>query len=95
MNAPVQCARHGAAEASFVCSHIVETIDDGVARGFSWAVDEEGDHQSLCDDCHHKSHAMTDAQWEDHVAATGRILCLKCFWRAWEINGKPDSHHAH
>lgn len=91
----VKCATHGEQEGAFVCTHVVQTVDDGVARGFTWEKDHDGDHQAQCDVCHDNAHKMNEAQWEEYVAKIGAVLCLQCFWRAWELNGKPTPGHHH
>ncbi|HEX3886817.1 MAG TPA: hypothetical protein VHW05_04915 [Phenylobacterium sp.] len=83
MSELVQCEVHGAREATVVCCHVVETLRDGLVRGFRWFVDADGEYEATCDTCS----SMSDDEWESVAVELGRVLCFACYTRAAELNG--------
>jgi hypothetical protein len=83
MNAPITCTKHGKAEETFVCSHILASLKDGVGRGFFPAIDDEGGYQALCAKCD----AMSDADWENEGKDFIEMVCLGCYRDAADLNG--------
>ncbi len=82
MSDQVSCAEHGVQEETFVCTHICDTLEDGIQRGFNWKLDEDGEFTAVCDGCHNAS----DDEWGRISGQVIRLLCLLCFKRAGEMN---------
>jgi len=81
-NDNIDCPEHGKGRAAYVCTHIFETLNDGVARGFHWVRDEDDEIQAFCDVCWDAD----DEAWEQISAAGPRLLCLECLKKAADIN---------
>ena len=79
----VSCGEHGQAEATVVCPHLVETLEDNHARGFHWVIDDEGTIQAFCETCW----IASEEEWEKLKEAGCRILCVNCLDSAAAING--------
>ncbi len=79
----IECDKHGPNEATFVCSHILETLRTKTPRGLNWDFDEEGGIQAFCDSCWN----ATDEEWLEISADTCRMICLGCLKDAAAING--------
>ncbi len=78
----LKCGTHGRQKETFVCKHITQTLQDGVARGFVWDY-VDGAHEAICGACNELSEAAFQAQAEEN----GRSLCYGCFRDAAAING--------
>ena len=85
----VRCSEHGEQEETFVCQHIVETLRDGVARGFFWSSIQTDITQpdALCSACYATVMAAGGDWTPQAEAAAGvRLLCGACYDRAKAIN---------
>lgn len=78
----IECDVHGEREATSICTHILDTLGDGIARGFGWCFFDDH-YQAACDGCH----AMSDEEWDEARAELIRVVCIQCFARAAAING--------
>jgi hypothetical protein len=85
----VTCPVHGVQDETFVCQHIVQTLLDGVARGFHWS----GEGQSArphawCSSC---NAVLEEAGWEwtreAEEFAHVKLLCGRCYDDAKCLNG--------
>ena len=76
------CDTHGNAEATYVCPHLLDTLKDGVPRGFHWFCDEDGEIQAFCSDCWD----ATDEEWEWILEQGPKLLCRRCLEGAAAIN---------
>jgi hypothetical protein len=82
----IACTIHGPGEATYVCSHVAQSLQDNVPRGFHWHVDENQNFQAFCTACD----AMDEAAWAKVVASVSRAMCIQCFQRVAALNGaKP------
>lgn len=82
MTREVECENHGTSEATFTCTHLMQTIKDGKPRGFHWIRDEEGEIQAFCDACWDAD----DEEWKKISAEGPRMLCLDCLKKIAAIN---------
>ena len=82
MSATIHCDAHGDQAWAAVCRHVADTIGDGVPRGFTYVIDDEGAYQAFCDDCE----ALSAAEWERVRSAVHTIICVECFRRAAVLN---------
>ena len=82
MTQTITCGTHGKQERTFVCKHIIETLQDGEARGFCWNK-ADGDFQAICTACNDLSENEFHAIEEDNIS----LLCFGCFQDAAAING--------
>jgi len=82
VSAPVRCGEHGEQAWAAVCKHIADTVDDGVPRGLTCVIDDEGAYQAFCDDCE----ALSTAEWERISADVHTIICVECLRRAAAAN---------
>ena len=83
MSGLISCRQHGDQQAAMVCVHVVESLSDGVARGFYWCLDDDSGYNATCDGCRD----MTEEAWEATHVELGRAVCLECFAQAGRING--------
>ncbi len=79
----IDCDKHGSNEETFVCSHILETLQTKTPTGFHWILDEEGGVQAFCDACWN----ATDDEWAEMSGTVCRMICLNCLKNAATING--------
>ena len=82
MSDPIVCDVHGESVATYVCTHICDTLQDGVPRGFLWQLND-GEYDAICAACN----AMPDEAWEEQASDTLRLLCFECYAKAAELNG--------
>ena len=78
----MNCAEHGDRAWAAGCAHLLDTLRDGVPRGFWWVIDDEGGYQALCSSCEE----MDSTEWERVREDLHAILCVECFRRAASIN---------
>lgn len=79
----IPCPIHGTGEATYVCVHVAQSLQDNVPRGFHWHVDESQNFQAFCTACD----AMDAEAWAKVVASVSRAVCIQCFQRAAALNG--------
>ncbi|HPF22635.1 MAG: hypothetical protein R3C08_09210 [Hyphomonas sp.] len=79
----IECSAHGSNEETFVCSHILETLQKRIPKGFHWILDHDGCIQAFCDACWN----ATDEEWAETSATVCRLICLVCLKDAATING--------
>ncbi len=87
-NKVVECCVHGEQQATYVCQHIVETLHDGIPRGFWWANDPENSRpDAWCSACESMVQ-KTNGEWNDESEsfAKATLLCGACYDRAKLIN---------
>lgn len=78
---------------TFVCQHIVQTLHDGVARGFFWARDADTDRpDAWCLVCNARV-AGCAGEWTDDALELAKVslLCGRCYDRAKSINFPTES----
>lgn len=79
----MQCARHGAQRRAFVCTHILQSFEDGSLPGFIWGRDEEGEYDAVCSACN----AMPAPDFDRRAKELVRAICLQCFADAGSRHG--------
>lgn len=91
----VDCPQHGAQQATFVCHHIIQTLQDGQPRGF-WSSEESPENprpDSWCDACEEVVNRVGEWNDESEGFAGITLLCGACYDRAKAMNapaaGKP------
>ena len=78
----IKCGTHGKQEETLVCKHIIETLKDGVPRGFCYNK-SDGEWEAIWDACNDLSPEDFAAIAEENV----NTLCYGCFRQAAAING--------
>jgi|TARA_R100000306_G_scaffold60710_1_gene61349 hypothetical protein len=85
----VECCEHGQQQATYVCQHVVQSLRDGVPRGFWSAEAAPGDKRpdSWCSACEEMVN-KTGGEWNDESEefAGVKLLCGACYDRAKELN---------
>jgi hypothetical protein len=84
----VECPEHGSQPATFVCQHIVQSLRDGVPRGFLWPAGTGMERpDAWCVSCDDAVEA-TGGEWTDESEAEAGVtlLCAACYDRAKEMN---------
>ena len=89
MSAMIECAEHGSSNASFVCTHVRQSLIDNVARGFCYSsLDPDVEPCAWCDHC---DQMLTNGggDWNEELEAVAKIklLCSSCFMKAARLNG--------
>ena len=84
----MQCSIHGEQDETFVCRHIVQSLEDGTPCGFWWSADSDQQRPDAwctnCDDLVSK----TGGEWTEEVLAVAQVtlLCGFCYDSAKKIN---------
>ncbi|MBN1904118.1 MAG: hypothetical protein JW927_03385 [Deltaproteobacteria bacterium] len=85
----VECSTHGKQQATYVCQHIIQSLRDGIPRGFWSAEPEPGDLRpdSWCSACEEMVN-KTCGEWNDESEefAGVTLLCGECYDRAKAMN---------
>ena len=83
MTDTLECATHGKQEATYICTHIVESLHDRNPHGFFWT-DEDG-FAGWCLECEEK---RLELGWvkELYEFMDFKPLCRSCFEMARGIN---------
>jgi len=87
------CSEYGQQEETFVCQHIVQSLEDSQTRGFHWSSEDNALRpDARCHKCDDKAKA-TDREWteENMKFADIQLLCGLCYDKAKEINVKQNS----
>ena len=87
--ATVTCASHGVQPPTFVCQHLVESLDSRRAIGFWWSREDDSDRpDAWCSACKEQL-ASTNQQWTAETVqfARPKLLCGSCYDLAYQING--------
>ena len=93
MSGPVQCATHGPQRAAFICHHLLDSMQDGVARGLYWHEDDAGEINAWCVECENYRLEI-GGDWTDESDAFTQIklICAACFERLKGLNGFGGIH---
>lgn len=84
----IECDLHGKQQTTYVCQHIVQTLQDSQPRGF-WSADESPENprpDSWCNECEDLVNKTGDWNDESEAFANVKILCGACYDRAREMN---------
>lgn len=88
-----ECCTHGKQAATYVCQHILQTLQDSKPRGF-WSAEVgpgELHPDSWCSECE----AMVNAvgEWDDETEAKAGIslICSVCYERARDLNQSTET----
>tara|TARA_R110001599_G_C12225620_1_gene657670 strand:+ start:1781 stop:2092 length:312 start_codon:yes stop_codon:yes gene_type:complete len=84
----VECCEHGKQQATYVCQHIVQGLQDGEPRGF-WSSGERPDNSrpdSWCSACEEVVNRAGEWNDESEAFAGVKLLCGACYDRAKEMN---------
>ena len=82
----VECSTHGKQQATFVCQHIILSLQDGKPRGFWSAETEELRPDSWCSECEDLVNEV--GEWNDETEAFAGVslLCGACYDKAKAMN---------
>ena len=87
-NKYIECCKHGKQQATYVCQHIVQSLEDEKPRGF-WCSNESPDNprpDAWCNEC---EAIVNDAGgWNDETElfAGVKLLCGACYDKAKHLN---------
>jgi hypothetical protein len=88
MSDKVRCATHGEDQATYVCRHIVESLDTGNAVGFHWPADSGGNSRpdAWCWECNEVCRSE-GGEWTEAALQFVQVtvLCGGCYDRAKAI----------
>ncbi|HLZ02279.1 MAG TPA: hypothetical protein VKR55_09015 [Bradyrhizobium sp.] len=87
MSDKVQCQTHGEQEATYVCRHIMDSIDTGKAVGFHWPRDSDMSRpDAWCTECE-QVRQSEGGDWTDTAMkfVDVSVLCGGCYDRAKAI----------
>ncbi|MDH5672727.1 MAG: hypothetical protein OEZ06_11295 [Myxococcales bacterium] len=80
----VECPEHGRQPAAFVCQHIIEGLNEGLAHGFYWAEQPEFDRpDAWCGSCQRLVEEQ-GGEWTESAQEQACIgmLCGLCYDQA-------------
>ncbi len=89
MSDAVQCDEHGASSETFVCSHVLDSLHDGIPRGFIYSsLDAADEPSAYCSECDEMLNA-NGGEWTEELekSADIKLLCYQCFLQAARLNG--------
>lgn len=92
----IDCSEHGQQEETFVCQHIVQSLEDEQPRGFHWSSEDNTSRpDAWCHECSDQTKTI-DGEWteENMEFANVQLLCALCYDRAKEINFKQNTFNA-
>ena len=75
-------------QATYVCQHILQTLRDGIPRGF-WSSSESPENprpDSWCSECEEVANAAGGWDDESEAFAGVSLLCGSCYDRAKRMN---------
>ena len=84
----VECSEHGEQQATFVCQHVVQTLRDGVLRGF-YSAEESPDNSrpdSWCSECEDLVNRLGEWNDESEAFAHVTVICGCCYDQAKTMN---------
>ena len=88
----VECCEHGRQQETFVCQHIVQSLKDGIPRGF-WSAEADENHprpDSWCNECEKLVTSVGEWNDETETFAGVKLLCGACYDRAKEMNERKS-----
>lgn len=80
--AQMNCPIHGDQRQTLVCQHIVDTVNDGKARGFHWNRRDGSEYEAVCTECKQ----IPESQQKTRLAPIVRGICIQCFAEAGRKN---------
>ena len=84
----VECLTHGKQPATFVCQHILETLNDGIPRGFWWSTEDPENPRpdAWCNECEIKVNEA--GEWNDETEgfAGVKLICGVCYDKVRALN---------
>ena len=86
----VTCNEHGIQQATYVCQHIVESLRDGIPRGF-WSSEDCPENprpDSWCNTCDELLNRINEWRDESETFTGIKLLCGICYDRAKNMNEK-------
>ena len=84
----IECAEHGSQQATFVCQHVVQTLRDGIPRGF-WCSEESPENprpDAWCNECEARVQEAGEWNDENEAFAAVTLLCGACYDRVLAMN---------
>ncbi len=84
----VKCSIHGEQEETFVCQHIVQSLEENTPYGFWWASDSnQARPDAWCTYCNELL-AKAGGEWTDEILAITQVklLCAICYDHAKAMN---------
>jgi hypothetical protein len=87
----VQCHKHGAQEAAYVCCHLANSLSTGVPVGFYYSGTVEERSDAWCSECEdvRVRYGGESGDWNEASESFARItlVCGACYNRIAEIAG--------
>jgi hypothetical protein len=83
----VECPEHGIQQTTYVCQHVVQSIRDGIPRGF-WCSAESPDNprpDAWCSECEVRVSEAGEWNEETEAFAGVNLLCGACYDKAKEL----------
>ena len=84
MKNEIICERHGKSNPTYVCEHILLSLQDNQTRGFHWHKDDDDELQAFCEWCWNAD----DDEWKASGSGNCKLLCLECFKQVALLNGE-------
>jgi hypothetical protein len=84
----VECAEHGPQPITYVCQHLLQSLRDGLPRGF-WTAEpspEEPRPDAWCDACEALVSAAGEWNDENEAFAGIKVICGACYDRVRAMN---------
>jgi hypothetical protein len=88
MSEKIRCAEHGDQDQSFVCAHLVESLNTGLGVGFYYSSEPRGD--AWCEACEEVRvrEGGVSGDWNERSEAFANIqlLCGACYDKVRDLN---------
>ena len=84
----IECSEHGKQQATYVCQHVVQSITDGIPRGFWWSTESPDNPRpdAWCSECEERVNEAGEWNEENEALAGVKLLCGACYDKAKALN---------
>ena len=88
MATKVECAKHGPQEATYVCSHLADSLKSSIPLGFYYASEPRGDAWCRACEAVRIAEGGESGDWNDRSEAFAKIklLCGLCYDKIKRLN---------
>ena len=88
----VECCEHGKQQSTYVCQHIVQSLENGEPRGFCCSTESPNNPRpdAWCNECEVRVNEA--GEWNDETEAFAgvKLLCGACYDKAKKFNPGKD-----
>jgi hypothetical protein len=85
--ATISCDQHGSSGCAYICTHLLQSLNDSVLCGLTMELDDGGNPNAWCDECERKL-VMAGDVWTDELSkfANISVVCRECYQSLESVN---------